>query len=439
MQRIMVELLHQIRALLWGWPLLTLILGTGIYLTVRLRGIQFRYLGTALKLVFSRRDSHEPGDISHFQALMTALAATIGIGNIAGVATAMVIGGVGALFWMVVAALIGMATLYGEAFLSITFRVQDSRGEMTGGPMLTISRGLGWKWLAIFFAAAGAVAAITTGNMVQANSVTDVVLGVVQVPRWLVGVVISALIGGVLLGGIRSIGRVAGVLVPAMALLYLAGGVVILAFHVGELPAAVGQIFVAAFTPQAAAGGGFGFFMALQMGVARGLFASEAGLGSSSIAASAARTDMPGRQALISMTGAFLSVCVVCVVTGLVIAVTGMEGPSGVSLTVAAFGKAKWIVIVGAILFAYSTILGWAYYGERCCEFLFAERSVPLYRLIYVLAIIPGSIFGLDLVWTLADIANACMAIPNLISLLALSGLLARRSESFLQLLKLAA
>ena len=442
--------ISSLRDYIWGPPLLLLILGTGLYLTLVLRGIQFRYLPYALKLILTRRDERCQGDISHFQALMTALAATIGIGNIAGVAIALTVGGVGSLFWMVIAALIGMATVYAEAFLAIRFRIKDKRGEMAGGPMYTIRRGLKSRWLAGLFATAGTLAALTTGNMVQANSMCDVASSLLPLPRLIIGALIALLVGAVLIGGIRKIGRVAGILVPTMALLYLAGGLIILAIKIDEVPNALLAIFEAAFTPRAAAGGftGASLLLAIRMGVSRGLLASEAGLGSTPIAAAAAKTDMPGRQALISMTGAFLSVCILCIVTGLVLICTGVGGslsPSGalltgVPLTIAAFDTVlpfgRYIVILGALLFGYSTIIGWAYYGERCAEYLFSERIIPYYRVLYTLAAIAGAALSLDLVWSLADIANALMVIPNLISLIFLARVLAKETIPFLQLVK---
>jgi alanine or glycine:cation symporter, AGCS family len=433
--------IESVRNAIWGPWLIVFILGTGLYLTIRLRGVQFFWLGYALKLAVTKRDDECEGDISHFQALMTALAATIGIGNIAGVATALATGGVGALFWMVIAALIGMATIYSEAFLAIRFRHRDKRDEMAGGPMYYIAEGLKWKWLAGIFAGAGAVAALATGNMVQANSITDVLFDQFGIERWLCGLILAALVGLVLLGGIRNIGRVAGVLVPLMAILYLLGGLMIILLRLNQLPDAIALIFGSAFTGQAAVGGFLGstIMLALRLGVSRGLFASEAGLGSSPIAAAAARTDTPGRQALINMTGAFISVCIICTITGLSIAVTHVlaTGATGVPLTVRAFDAViphgRYIVMLGAILFGYSTMLGWAYYGERCTEYLFHERSIWIYRTLFVLVIIPGAMMDLHLVWSVADIANAFMAVPNLIGLLGLSGLLARESRLFIE------
>ncbi len=437
-------MIETVRDYIWGPWMITFILGTGLYLTWRLRGIQFRYLGTALKSIFVRRDASAEGDISHFQALMTALAATIGIGNIAGVATALVTGGLGALFWMIVAAFIGMATIYGEAYLAILYRTRDKRGEMAGGPMYYIEKGLNLKWLAALFAIAGAVAALGIGNMVQSNSIVEVLAGHTPFDPWLLGIFLAVIVGLVLFGGIKNIGRVAGVLVPVMAILYLIGGLVIIAMRLYDLPEAIALIFGAAFSGQAAVGGFMGatVMMALRMGVSRGLFASEAGLGSSPIAAAAARTDVPGRQALINMTSAFLSVCVVCTITGLVIAITGVisSGANGVTLTVMAFDSVlpfgRYIVIIGAVLFGYSTILGWAYYGEKCAEYLFHEKFVPLYRAIFTVVVIPGAILELDLVWTIADIANALMAIPNLIALIGLAGILSTETRTFLRQLK---
>lgn len=442
----LVDIVQSVRDFIWGPPLILFIVGTGLYLTFRLRGIQFRSLGAALRLVVTPRDAGCAGDISHFQALMTALAATIGIGNIAGVATALAIGGLGSLFWMVIASLVGMATTYSEAYLSVHYRERDQLGQMSGGPMYTLERGLRWRWLAILFAIGGAIAALATGNMVQVNSITDVLVLMTPLSRWGAALIILVVVIGVLVGGIRSIGRVAGVLVPVMAAFYLLGGVTILIIHWEALPAAMAHVIESAFTGQAAVGGfaGSTFLMALRMGVSRGLFASEAGLGSSSIAAAAARTDCPGRQALISMTGAFISVCVVCTVTGLVIAVTQVLGGqdssgellNGVPLTTAAFDSTlpygRYIIFIGAILFGYSTILGWAYYGEKCVEYLFHERAIWYYRLLFAAVIIPGALLDLRVVWNLADLANALMAIPNLLSLIALSGFLAKETHTFL-------
>ncbi|MBS0622188.1 MAG: sodium:alanine symporter family protein [Verrucomicrobia bacterium] len=438
-------MLDHIRDLIWGPWLIIFILGTGLYLTIRLRALQFRYLPYAVKVLLTRHDLNSAGDITAFQSLMTASAATIGIGSIAGVATALSVGGLGSLFWMVVAALIGMATTYCEAFLAVRFRHQDRRQEMAGGPMYYISRGLnglGWRSWALLFAFGGAIAALATGNMVQASSIADVMVSQFAFSRWQVGILLAALVGSVLFGGIKSIGRVASVLVPLMAFLYLSGGLVVIALHIEELPRAFGQILQAAFTGQAAIGGfaGSTVLLALRMGVSRGLLASEAGLGSSPIAAAAAKTDVAGRQAMIAMLGVFLAVCVVCLITGLVIATTQVLGTvdlNGVHLTAYAFSRGiplgKWVVFIGAILFGYSTILGWAYYGEKCSEYLLGEKAIPWYRLLYTLVVFPGAILHLEVVWSLADIANALMAVPNLLSLLFLAPLVVRETSTFLQ------
>jgi alanine or glycine:cation symporter, AGCS family len=436
-----------LRDLIWGPPFLLLLLGTGLYLTIRLRGLQFRYLGRALRLVLkSPAQKDVPGEISQFQALMTALAATIGIGNIAGVAIAVRVGGLGALFWMVIAALAGMATIYSEAFLAVRFRIRDRRGEMVGGPMQTLRQGCRSKTLAAVFAFAGIAAAFTTGNMVQANSMADVILPLMPVSRWLLGVGISLFVGLVLLGGIRKIGQVASILVPAMAALYLVGGLLILVLKMDQVPRALLSIVTMAFHPQAIGGGATGIttMMALRMGVARGLLASEAGLGSAPIAAAAAKTDQPARQALVSMTGAFFSVCIVCTITGLVLAVTGILEPqgtkTGVPLTIEAFCSVlpggQFIVIIGALLFGYSTILGWAYYGEKCLEYLAGEKATACYRGLFTLAVILGAAVDIEIVWSLADISNACMALPNLIGLLVLGGLVARETVPCLRIMR---
>lgn len=430
----------------WVWqPLFIILIGTGIYMTYILRGLQFRRLFYSLKLAFTRHDDESEGDISHFQALMTALAATIGIGNIAGVATAIAMGGVGSLFWLWVTSLIGMATKYSEAILAIRYRLVDARGEMAGGPMYYIERGLGWKWLAIAFAFFGAITTLFTGNIVQSNSIAAAIETIFGLNVWITGGVLALCTGLVLIGGIKSIGGVTSFLVPFMALFYILGSLCILVIRYDMIPDAISLIFSTAFTGQAAMGGfaGSTIMLAIQMGVARGVFSNESGLGTSPIAAAAAKTDLPGRQALISMTGAFLST-VVCTFTGLAIAVTnvlGQMGPdgyvlNGVPLTIAAFDTALpyvggLIVVIGSILFGYSTIVGWAYYGEKCCEYLFGTRSILFYRLIFTLFVLVGVAIPLDMVWAMADIANAFMALPNLIGILALSGVVAHQTHIF--------
>lgn len=438
-----ISLLNTIDAWVWQ-PLFVVLVGTGLYLTYRLRGLQFRRLIYSLKLAFTRHDDEAEGDISHFQALMTALAATIGIGNIAGVATAIAMGGLGSLFWLWITALIGMATKYSEAILAIKYRIVDDRGEMAGGPMYYIERGLGWKWLAVSFAFFGGLTTLFTGNLVQSNSIASAVSTSFEVDVWISGAILAVCTGLVLIGGIRSIGGVTSFLVPIMALFYILGSIIILAFRFTYIPHAVSLIFSTAFTGQAAIGGfaGSTIMMAVQMGVARGVFSNESGLGSSPIAAAAAKTDMPGRQALISMTGAFLST-IVCTFTGLAIAVTnvlGNIGPdgkvlNGAPLTIAAFDAAiphgGWIVVLGSILFGYSTIVGWAYYGEKCCEYLFGTKSILGYRVIFTIFVLIGVAIPIEVVWALADIANAFMALPNLIGIVALSGVVVSQTKIF--------
>ena len=442
--------LEIIKGWVWGAPLLILLMGIGIYLTIRLRGIQFTHLIYALKLVFGKQQQEGKGDISHFESLMTALAATIGIGNIAGVATALTIGGLGALFWMWVTALIGMAIKYAEAILAVKYRTTDKNGEMCGGPMYFIEYGLGWRWLAFAFAFFGAIGAFGGGNMLQANSVADVMKAYFQVdPLW-TGVILAALTGLTLLGGIKSIGKVASLLVPFMAIFYIGGATLILLKFYDRVPGAFWNIISHAFTGQAAFGGfaGSTLLLAIQVGVSRGLMTSEAGLGTASIAAAAARTDLPGRQALVSMTGCFLATIIMCSATGLVLGVTdvfGTLGPdgkilTGASMTLTAFQSVfPWggfVVTVGLILFAFTTLIGWSYYGEKCVEYLLGVKSVPIYRILFSLIVIPGAVLELDAVWMISDICNGLMAFPNLLGLCALSGVVIQETALFLDVLK---
>jgi AGCS family alanine or glycine:cation symporter len=436
----------------WGPPLLILICGIGLYLTFILRGVQFRFFFYALRLVLfpKKTKKKEEGDISHFASLMTALAATVGIGNIAGVATAISVGGLGAIFWMWMMALIGMAIKYAEAVLAIKYRVVDKNGEMCGGPMHFIRTGLGWKWLAGAFAFFGAIAAFGGGNMLQANSVAAVLQCSFQIDPWWSGFVLSGLIAMTTLWGIKSIARVASYVVPLMAILYIGGSLLILGFHYERIPSALYAIILHAFNGQAALGGFLGstLLMALQVGVSRGVMTSEAGLGTASIAAAAAKTDVPGRQAVVSMTGCFLATIVMCGATGLVLAVTeqlGMLGPdghllTGAAMTVAAFNSVfSWggyVVTLGLILFAFTTLLGWAYYGEKCIEYLFGISAVFPYRLLFIAFIIPGAILELDIVWKISDICNGLMAIPNLIGILGLSSIVLTETQLFCNLVE---
>lgn len=445
----LVEWLDTLYAWVWGLPLTILLMGVGIYLTFALRGIQFTYLIYALKLVvFPDKKNEGKGDISHFESLMTALAATLGIGNIAGVSTAIAIGGMGALFWMWVTALIGMSTKYAEAILAVKYRDTDAKGEMSGGPMYFIEKGLGWKWLAMCFALFGTIVSFGGGNMLQSNSVADVMKSVFYINPWVTGAAIAFLTGLTLLGGIKSIGKVAAYLVPFMALFYIIGAAIVIAACYEHIPAAIRSIFVSAFSGQAAFGGfaGSSIMLAMQIGISRGLMTSEAGLGTASIAAAAAKTDVPGRQALVSMTGSFLATVIMCSVTGLVLGVTNVLGLTnedgtlltGASMTAAAFQTViSWggyVVAIGVILFGFTTILGYAYYGEKCVEYLFGLSSIPPYRILFTLFAMVGAVLELDIVWKVSDIANGLMAIPNLIGLCALSSVVVVETRDFLRL-----
>jgi len=436
----------------WGSPLLILITFVGFYLTVRLKGIQFRRLWYAHKLAFQKSSTQEigEGDISHFQALMTALAATIGIGSITGVATAVVIGGLGSIFWMWVAALFGMATKYAESLLAIKYRAVDEQGEMCGGPMHYLHKGLKSKFLAISFAILAAITAFGTGNMVQSNSVSEAIKVLLPFidPIW-VGIFLMLITGLPLLGGIKSISKVVSILVPTMAILYLISCFIVVGIHIKEVPEAFHAIFASAFSGQAAVGGFLGstVMVAIQCGVSRGIFSSEAGLGTSSIAAAAAKTDSPGRQALVSMCTVFITTGLVCTLTGLVIATTNVLGSldangvlvTGSQLAIKAFDAViphgGVLVTIAIIPFAYSTILGWAYYGEKSMEYLLGRKSVVWYRLVYTFVVFFGAILNLELVWGFANIMNGLMAFPNLIGLIFLGGVVAKENDLFEKLL----
>lgn len=443
----MEQFLAQVITWIWGPPLLILVVGCGLFLTFALKGVQFRYLGYALKQVFTPQPTGEKGDISPFEALMTSLAGAIGTGNIVGVTTALTIGGMGSLFWMWVTAFLGMAIKYAESLLAVKYRQEDKNGEMCGGPMQYMEHGLGWRWMALLFAFFGALAAIGTGNLVQVNAIAESVAALFPVNPWIVGTVLAAMTGAVLIGGVKSIGRVAGVLVPFMALLYLVGGLTILLINFDKIPGAFALIIQSAFSPQAAVGGfaGASVLMAIRMGVSRSVFSNEAGLGISSIAAAAAMTKSPAKQALITMTGALISTVIVCTITGLVIAVTGTHGLTGsdgtlitgATLAIHAFNSSipggGVLVSIGLILFAYSTVIAWAYYGEKCFEYLFGEKAVPVYRVLFTLIIIPGAATKMAIAWHIADIMNGLMAIPNLIALILLCPVIQEETQSFLR------
>ena len=424
----------------WGPYMLVLLVGTGVYLTVRLMGIQFTLLPFALKQAFTPQKKVEgekqEGDISHFGALMTALSATIGTGNIAGVATAVVVGGPGAVFWMWITAIFGMATKYGEGVLAVKYRVQNSKGEMSGGPMYYIERGMKQKWLAILFAGFATIASFGIGSSVQSNSVAQSIHASFGIDGWITGVVLTVFTAVVILGGIKSISKVSSVLVPFMAVFYVLGGLIIILLNLDGLMPALQLIFSDAFTGDAVAGGALG--TVIRYGVARGVFSNEAGMGSAPIAAAAAKTDHPVRQALVSMTGTFLDTIVVCSITGIVLVMGNMymDGETGAALTTHTFdkllpGPGGWIVTFGLIFFAYSTILGWCYYGEKCATYLFGDKCITPYRVIYVATVMMGTVASLDLVWAAADTFNGLMAIPNLIALLALSGVIIKETKDF--------
>lgn len=421
-----------VNGIVWGPVMLGLILGTGLYLTLGLKLMPLRKLGFGFLSLGRGRKAEGEGDISGFSALMTALSATIGTGNIAGVATAIVLGGPGALFWMWLTALVGMATKYAEAVLAVRYREIDERGRFVGGPMYYIRNGMGahWAWLGAAFALFGALAGFGIGNTVQANSVADVMASAFAVPEWTSGVVLMVLVSIVLIGGIRWIAEVASFLVPIMGAAYLLAGIIVLTINAAEIPAALTLIIDSAFSP-AAAGGGFAgasVLMAIRWGVARGVFSNEAGLGSAAIAHAAATTRGPVNQGVIAMLGTFLDTIVVCSVTGLVIVTSGLwtSGVNGAALSSDAFeaalpGFGAEIVAIGLALFAFTTLLGWSYYSERCTEFLLGVKAIVPFRILWVLVIPAGAMSDLGFIWLLADTLNALMAIPNLIALIVLS------------------
>lgn len=441
--------LDQIDSIIWGpFLLIPLLLGTGAFLTFRLVGLQFRMLGPALRLAFidRRDDDADEGDITHFQALTTALAATVGVGNIVGVATAIGVGGPGALFWMWVTGLLGMASKYSEAFLAVRFRQTDAKGEATGGPQYYLEKGLNNRVgavLSLAFAIFAVLASFGIGNMTQGNAISGNIENQFGVPTWITGLVITVFVGLVLIGGIKAIGNVTAALVPMMIVFYLIGGTWILIVNAADVPHALGLIFTDAFTGTAAAGGflGSGIMLVLQMGVARGIFSNESGLGSAAIAAAAAKTNHPVRQGLVSMTQTFIDTIIVVTFTGLVIITTGVwdTGRDGAAtMTSRAFSHGlpgQWggiVVTVAVAMFALSTILGWSYYGDRCTERLFGRGGVVYYRVLFTVVVFIGATIPLDVVWSFADIMNGLMALPNLVGLLALSGLIASETKHYL-------
>lgn len=446
--------LDTISSFIWGpFLLIPLLLGTGLYLTIRLGGLQFVRLGAALRLgLFTRKDPGSDGDISQFQALTTALAATVGTGNIVGVATAIGIGGPGALFWMWVTGLLGMASKYSESFLGVRFRKTDEAGEKSGGPQYYLERGIKGplgKLLALSFAVFAVIACFGIGNMTQGNAIAQNLEASFAVPTWTTGIVLTVFTIIVLIGGIKSIGRVTAGLVPVMIILYVLGALYILIANVGALPDAFAQIFSQAFTGTSAVGGFAGsvIIIAVQFGVARGIFSNESGMGSAAIAAAAAKTSHPVRQGLVSMTQTFIDTIIVVTCTGLVIISTGVwkavdpetgEQLNAGLMTGEAFSTGlpgdwgHYIVTIGLVLFAGSTILGWSYYGERNVERLLGRRAVMPFRVIFSLVVFVGCTVQLSLVWAFSDIMNGLMALPNLIGMLMLSGLVARETKKYL-------
>ncbi|MFA6118673.1 MAG: sodium:alanine symporter family protein [Parachlamydiales bacterium] len=435
---------------LWNTVLIYLLLGVGIFLTIKLKGMQVRYLWLSLRMAFTRQDKKAQGDISQFQSLMTALAATIGIGSIAGMATAIISGGFGAIFWMWVVAFIGMVTKYAEAILAVKFRIVDKRNQMAGGPMYYIGSGLNLKWLGGLFALFGIFAAFGGGNLIQSQSISDAMSELINIPPYITGIIVAVLSGFVILGGIKSLGSVNAYLVPIMALIYIIGGLIIIFLRYDHILSGLALIFRSALSPKAALGGllGTSVMSAMQMGIARGISSNEAGLGSSPIASAAAKTDLPGRQALISMSGVFLSSFVVCTITVLVLCVTDVVGLrtgsgellNGSPLVMRAFSSVipygEYIVAIGLVLFGFSTILGWAYYGEKCFEYIFKEKYIIYFRIFFIFITFLGAISSIQIVWPIADIMNGLMAFPNLVGLLLLSGVVVKESEIFFEVLK---
>ncbi|WP_299021894.1 sodium:alanine symporter family protein [uncultured Photobacterium sp.] len=443
------NLLQTIDSFVWGPPLLILLVGTGIYLTARLGFIQIRYLPLALSYVFSgNKNGKGSGDVSSFAALCTALSATIGTGNIVGVATAIKLGGPGALLWMWLAALFGMATKYAECLLAVKYRETDSNGQMIGGPMYYLEKGVGSKWLAKLFAIfALGVACFGIGTFPQANAIVDAAYLSFEVPREYAVVILTVLVATVTLGGIKSIASVASKVVPVMAGLYITACITVLYSQADALPAAIQLVITSAFNGHAATGGfvGAGIMLAIQSGIARGVFSNESGLGSAPMAAAAAKTDSCVRQGLTSMTGTFFDTIIICTMTGLTLVVTGAwEGEHvGAAMTTYAFASGLdssfWgplMVSVGLMFFAFTTILGWNYYGERCVTYLFGVKAILPYKLFFLILVAGGAFLKLDMIWIIADIVNGLMAIPNLIGLIMLREVIIAESKQFFEQLK---
>lgn len=425
--QIITDFLTRINEMVWGMPLICLLLGTGVYFTYKLRLLQLTKLKLAFSCIFKKQDNNE-GDVSSFQALCTALSSTIGTGNIVGVATAIAAGGPGALFWMWISAFFGMATKYAEGLLAIRYRVKDENNQMAGGPMYYLERGLGCKWLAKVFAFFGvAVALLGIGTFTQVKSISDAMKLSFNVPPLITAILLTIAVAFITIGGIKRIANVAEKIIPLMCFLYIGGVIIILITHFNVIPQVIGLIIESAFNPQAALGGGLG--IAMQKGISRGIFSNESGLGSAPIAAAAAKTDSCVEQGLVSMTGTFIDTVVICTMTGIAILLTNshISGLEGAAMTSRAFSSGlfipiigKYIVNIGLIFFAFTTIIGWNYYGERCMYYLKGLKAVPYYKFIFIVFIAIGPFMSLEFIFILADIVNGCMAIPNLIGLIGL-------------------
>ncbi|KZM39313.1 sodium:alanine symporter [Marinomonas sp. SBI22] len=435
-----------VNGIVWGWPMLILILGVGFFMSIGLKLMPILKLGTGFKLLAggtkAEKGEESEGEVPPYQALMTAMAATVGTGNIAGVATAVFLGGPGALFWMWMTALVGMATKYAEAVLAVKYREVDEEGNHVGGPMYYIKNGMGknWAWLGTTFAIFGAIAGFGIGNGVQSNSIAQVIETNFSVSPLITGLIVMVLVGAVLMGGIKRIGSVAGALVPFMAVAYIIAGLIVLATNADQIGPAMSLILESAFTGHAAEGGfaGAAVWAAIRFGVARGVFSNEAGLGSAPIAHAAAQTKDPVRQGLVAMLGTFLDTILICTITGLVIVSSGLwtSGTSGAALTSAAFAQAlpgigNYLVAISLAIFAFTTIIGWSFYGERCVEFLLGVKAIKPYRILWILAIPVGATLSLDFVWLLADTLNAMMALPNLIAIVVLSPVVFQLTREF--------
>ena len=436
------NVLKNINGIVWGPLTLVILFSVGLYLTIGLKFLPWRKVIGGFLLLWQGRHSKEEGDITPFQALMTALAATIGTGNIAGVATAIAIGGPGAVFWMWLTALLGMATKFGEAVLAVKYREVDERGKHVGGPMYYIKNAMGprWEWLGFWFALSGMIAAFGIGNMVQANSVADVMESTFHVPTWVTGAIVALVTAVVILGGVQRIAEVAAKLVPVMGSVYFIGSLVVVALFYREIPMALTLIVTNAFNGSAATGGfaGATIWAAMQFGVARGVFSNEAGLGSAAIAHAAAKTNDAVRQGMVGMLGTFIDSLIICTLTALVIILTGVwsSGETGASLSALAFetglvGFGGYIVTFGLIVFAFTTLLGWSYYGERCAEYIFGVKSIVPYRVLWIAAIPTGAMGKLGIIWLLADVMNGLMALPNLIALIVLSPVIFRAARGY--------